>query len=190
MSFFERFESKEEGINDTIEFTIRMAITTLSCVILVVILALVAGLFMPNDVVDSTAVLEMINPAFQTIIGAFVGLLGGLSLNANARDAKGTPDEPTSPPDEPAAPAPNGPEPSPAFELDTPIAPSPAPVAAAFAAETIEEAVELDPLDLDGDGVLQPWEIHAKDMRYDINGDGVVDENDFPDWRANLGGGQ
>lgn len=190
MSFFDKFESKQEGIEDTIEFTIRMAITTLSMVIIVVILALVVGLFMPNDVVDSNAVLEMINPAFQTIVGAFVGLLGGLSLNANARDNKGTPDEPTNSPDEPAAPAPDGPEPSPALELDTPIAPAPAPVAAAVAAETVEEAVELDPLDLDGDGVLQPWEIHAKDMRYDINGDGVVDENDFPDWRANLGGGQ
>ena len=86
MSFLNSFESKEDGVNDTVEFVVRVAIITLSAVILVVVLALVVGLFVSNDVVDSAAVLEIVNPAFQTIIGAFVGLLGGLSLNANARD--------------------------------------------------------------------------------------------------------
>jgi hypothetical protein len=86
MSFLNSFESKHDGVNDTVEFVIRVAIVTLSAVILVVVLTLAVGLFMPNDVVDSAAILEMVNPAFQTIIGAFVGLLGGLSLNANARD--------------------------------------------------------------------------------------------------------
>lgn len=86
MSFLNGFESKEDGVNDTIEFVVRVAIITLSAVILVVVLALVVGLFVSNDVVDSAAILEVVNPAFQTIIGAFVGLLGGLSLNANARD--------------------------------------------------------------------------------------------------------
>jgi hypothetical protein len=86
MSFLNSFESKQDGVNDTVEFVVRVAIITLSAVILVVVLALVVGLFVSNDVVDSAAILEVVNPAFQTIIGAFVGLLGGLSLNANARD--------------------------------------------------------------------------------------------------------
>lgn len=189
MSFFERFESKEEGINDTIEFTIRMAITTLSLVIVVVVLALVVGLFMPNEIVDSTAVLEMINPAFQTIVGAFVGLLGGLSLNANARDSKETPNDP--PTDSPSAPAPDSPEPSPTLDLSEPIAPAPAAPAVAVAAEAVEETSAFVPFDENGDGILQPWEmVDRTDMRWDLNGDGVVDENDFPNWRANLGGGQ
>lgn len=112
MSFLNDFESKAEGVNDTIEFVIRVAIVTLAAVILVVVMALVVGLFVPNEMVDSTAILETINPAFQTIIGAFVGLLGGLSLNANARD-KEEPVEPVEP--EPVAPpAP----PAPAVELD------------------------------------------------------------------------
>ena len=134
MSFWDRFESKQEGVNDTVEFVIRVAIVTLSTVILVVVVALVVGLFMPNHIVDSTAILDMVNPAFQTIIGAFVGLLGGLSLNANARDKK---------PEEPA--------------------PEPAPM-------------------VDDDG-MAPWEKYRNDLRYDANGDGVVDESDFPDWR-------
>ena len=102
MGFLNDFESKQDGVNDTVEFVIRVAIVTLSAVILVVVLALVVGLFVPNDIVDSTAILEMINPAFQTIIGALVGLLGGLSLNANARD-KAEP-EPEAPAPEPEAP--------------------------------------------------------------------------------------
>ena len=146
MSFWDRFESKQDGVNDTVEFVIRVAIVTLSAVILVVVAALVVGLFMPNHIVDSAAILEMVNPAFQTIIGAFVGLLGGLSLNANARDA-----DPEAPAPEPA------PEPAPAPEP------------------------ELTPEDDDGD--LEPWEKYRNDLRYDANGDGVVDENDFPDWR-------
>ncbi len=174
MSLFDKFESKKDGIEDTIEFTIRMAITTLSLVIVVVVLALVVGLFMPNELVDSNAVLEMINPAFQTIIGAFVGLLGGLSLNANARDPK--PEEPAPEPEAPA------PEPEPEVEAPAPAAPA-APAAESFFKKEDPELELKDPLDLDGDGVVEPWELHRHDLRWDANGDGVVDENDFPDWR-------
>jgi hypothetical protein len=145
MSFWDSFESKQDGVNDTIEFVIRVAIVTLSAVILVVVMALVVALFMPNEVVDSAAILDMVNPAFQTIIGAFVGLLGGLSLNANARDAK------------PAESAPVEPEPLPA---------PPEPAAEAS-----------------DDDDMAPWEKYRNDLRYDANGDGVVDESDFPDWR-------
>jgi hypothetical protein len=98
MSFLNSFESKQDGVNDTVEFVVRVAIITLSAVILVVVLALVVGLFVSNDIVDSAAILEVVNPAFQTIIGAFVGLLGGLSLNANARDKE----EPVEPEPAPA----------------------------------------------------------------------------------------
>ncbi len=159
MSFLNSFESKSEGVNDTVEFVIRVAIVTLSAVILVVVLALVVGMFVPNDVVDSTAVLEMINPAFQTIIGALVGLLGGLSLNANARDKE--------------------PEPEAPLELDTP-APEPE---APKPYNDPQGTVFIDEPE-DDDDEMEPWEKYRNDMRYDINGDGVVDENDFPDWRS------
>jgi hypothetical protein len=156
MSFWDGFESKQDGVNDTVEFVIRVAIVTLSAVILVVVMALVVGLFMPNHIVDSAAILDMVNPAFQTIIGAFVGLLGGLSLNANARDAEAAP--------EPEAPAPE-PEPEAPKTYDDP-----------------NGTVFIDTPEED-DGDLEPWEKYRNDLRYDANGDGVVDENDFPDWR-------
>jgi hypothetical protein len=146
MSFLNDFESKLEGVNDTVEFVIRVAIVTLSAVILVVVMALVVGLFVPNEMVDSTAILETINPAFQTIIGAFVGLLGGLSLNANARDKE----EPVEPEASPEPPVP------------------------------VMGMVEQED---DDDDDMEPWEKYRNDLRYDINGDGMVDESDFPDWR-------
>ena len=149
MSFLNDFESKQDGVNDTVEFVIRVAIVTLSAVILVVVLALVVGLFVSNDIVDSTAILDTVNPAFQTIIGAFVGLLGGLSLNANARDKK--PEEPAPEPEAPKA-------------YDDPNA-----------------TVFIDIPDEDDD--MEPWEKYRNDLRYDANNDGVVDADDFPDWR-------
>jgi hypothetical protein len=156
MSFWDRFESSREGIEDTVEFTIRVAVITLACVVLVVVAALVVGLFASNDVVDSDKVFEIVGPAFNMVIGAFVGLLGGLSLNANARDAK------------PEEPAPVEPEPLPAPEPE----PAPAPMAAA-----------PEPEAEDDDDDMAPWEKYRNDLRYDANGDGVVDEDDFPDWR-------
>jgi hypothetical protein len=158
MSFLNSFESKQDGVNDTVEFVIRVAIVTLSAVILVVVLALVVGLFLPNDIVDSSAILEMINPAFQTIIGALVGLLGGLSLNANARDKEPDPEEPLelTPEMQPKAPKPYS-DPQGTVFIDEP-----------------EEEEDDD---------MEPWEKYRNDLRYDANGDGVVDEADFPDWR-------
>jgi hypothetical protein len=103
----------------------------------------------------------MINPAFQTIIGALVGLLGGLSLNANARDKETPPEEPlelTEPAPEPETSKPYN-DPQATVFIDTP-----------------EE-------DDDDDDDLEPWEKYRNDLRYDANGDGVVDEDDFPDWR-------
>jgi len=159
MSFLNSFESRQDGVNDTVEFVIRVAIVTLSAVILVVVLALAVGLFVSNDVVDSTAILEMVNPAFQTIIGALVGLLGGLSLNANARDKEPEPEAPLelTPEMQPEAPKPyNDPQ----------------------------GTVFIDEPEVDDEDDMEPWEKYRNDLRYDANGDGVVDEADFPDWRS------
>ena len=155
MNFLNSFESRQDGVNDTVEFVIRVAIVTLSAVILVVVLALAVGLFVSNDVVSSAAILETVNPAFQTIIGALVGLLGGLSLNANARD-KGEP--------EPEAPEP---------ELEV----------GEFNSVPLIRPVDPEPVEEDEDDDMEPWEKYRNDLRYDTNNDGVVDEADFPEWR-------
>ena len=164
MSFWDRFESSRDGIEDTVEFTIRTAVVTLACVVLVVVAALVIGLFVPDSVVDSDKVFEIVGPAFNMVIGAFVGLLGGLSLNANARDK-----EPAPEPEAPLELTPDDlyrPDPSTVKVYDDP-----------------QGTVFIDEPEEDDDDDMAPWEKYRNDLRYDVNGDGVVDENDFPDWR-------
>ena len=145
MSFLNGFESKKDGINDTVEWILRVTVVTLSAIMMAVIATLMFGLF--NNDVDNTEIFAIIGPAFNTIVGAFVGLLGGLSLNANARDKEAAPE----------------PEPEAPLELTPAMAP----------------AVDDDADDDD----MEPWEKYRNDLRYDANGDGVVDADDFPDWR-------
>ena len=151
MSFLGDFESKKDGIDDTVEWILRVTVVTLSMIMMAVIATLMFGLFMED--VDNTEIFSIIGPAFNTIVGAFVGLLGGLSLNANARDKK--PEEPTPEPEaQPEAPD----------DLYRP-----------------DQSGAVAVVDEDDD--MEPWEKYRNDLRYDANGDGVVDENDFPDWR-------
>jgi hypothetical protein len=166
MSFWDRMESSKDGIEDTVEFTIRIAVATLACVILVVIVAMVAGLFVADNVVSNDKIFEIIGPAFNTVVGAFVGLLGGLSLNANARDKETPPEAP--------------------LELDTPApepeAPAPVPTYEDVIDRTLP-AGAIFPDEDDDDDDMAPWEKYRNDLRYDLNGDGVITEDDFPDWR-------
>jgi hypothetical protein len=177
MSFWDKLESNRDGIEDTVEFTIRTAVVTLACVVLVVVAALVIGLFVPDTVVDSDKVFEIVGPAFNMVIGAFVGLLGGLSINANARDKK--PEEPlelTEVAPEPDAPEPVGKTIAEASCIHGVRTGHPCADCASVGPEV---AQQVD----DDDDDLAPWEKYRNDLRYDANGDGVVDEDDFPDWR-------
>jgi hypothetical protein len=47
-----------------------------------------------------------------------------------------------------------------------------------------QATVFIDEPEDDDDDDMEPWEKYRGDLRYDANGDGVVDENDFPDWRS------
>jgi hypothetical protein len=75
----------------------------------------------------------------------------------------------------------NDPEPEPVAPQ-----PDPLPLTPEMAVSDIDRTMPAGVIfaDDDDDGELEPWEKYRNDMRYDINGDGVVDENDFPDWRS------
>jgi cytochrome bd-type quinol oxidase subunit 2 len=60
---------------------LKLTVSVLATVIGVVVVVMMIGLFVPNDQIDNNKIFEMITPAFNTIVGAFVGLLGGLSIN-------------------------------------------------------------------------------------------------------------
>jgi len=65
-----------------IEWIFKITVSTLAMVVLAVVLVLMFGLF--DDKVDNDKIFDIVGPAFSTVIGAFVGLLGGLSLNRNS----------------------------------------------------------------------------------------------------------
>jgi hypothetical protein len=154
MKILDVFTSKEPGSLDTVEWILRVTVVTLAMIMLAVILTLMGGLFI--DSVDNKEVFSIIGPAFNTIVGAFVGLLGGLSLNnVNGKEA---PLELTEP----------APEPDPV--VSHPVTSNPV-------------VSHEEPVLEDNDDDMAPWEKYRHDLRWDVNGDGVVDQDDFPDWR-------
>jgi fumarate reductase subunit D len=66
-----------------IRWIMKVTVGTLASICVVVVLALLIGIFMPNELVDNQQIFAIIGPAFNTVIGAFVGLLGGLSLSGD-----------------------------------------------------------------------------------------------------------
>lgn len=71
-----------------IEWIFKITVSTLSAVVFAVVVVLLSGLFITD--IDNDKIFEIIGPAFSTVIGAFVGLLGGLSLNKSPKDCNKT----------------------------------------------------------------------------------------------------
>lgn len=61
------------------EWILKITVGTLSLICAATVFTLLFGLFQ-NDV-SNEKIFEVIGPAFNTVVGAFVGLLGGLSIN-------------------------------------------------------------------------------------------------------------
>ena len=55
-----------------------IATVTLSTILLSMVFVLLIGLF--YDKVDNTKIFEAITPAFQTIVGGFIGLITGIKI--------------------------------------------------------------------------------------------------------------
>jgi len=63
-----------------------MVSATLCVVITAMVAVLLMGLFADN--VDNTKIFELISPAFQTIVGGFIGLLAGVKLSHDEDEPK------------------------------------------------------------------------------------------------------
>lgn len=63
-----------------INWILKTTVGTLALICIATVGVLLIGLFDNN--IDNDRVFEVIGPAFSTVVGAFVGLLGGLSLNS------------------------------------------------------------------------------------------------------------
>lgn len=62
-----------------IRIIILIVVCSLSVICMSMVAVLLQGLF--EEKVNNDKIFEIIGPAFNTVIGAFVGLLGGLSIN-------------------------------------------------------------------------------------------------------------
>ena len=56
-----------------------MVSMTLCIVVMAMVAVMLLGLFDP--LVDNNKIFELVSPAFQTIIGGFIGLLAGVKLS-------------------------------------------------------------------------------------------------------------
>lgn len=56
-----------------------VVVLSLALIMVAMVLVMLIGLF--DDKVDNKAVFAILGPAFQTVVGAFVGLLSGKALS-------------------------------------------------------------------------------------------------------------
>lgn len=149
-----------------------LAARTMAFVIVAITCAMITGLFVSNDIIDNKDVFGLLSYVMTSVVGAVAGSY------ATLMGMKGElVPEPPADRDEPE------PDPQPLIG-ETIVAP-------AVVAEPLvtQDAPVVEPdgdNEDDDDDDLAPWEKYRNDLRYDANGDGVVDENDFPDWRKNL----
>lgn len=66
----------------TLFIVILMVSVTLCLILLSMVAVMCVGLFDP--VVNNADIFKLIAPAFQTIVGGFIGLLAGIQVNQNA----------------------------------------------------------------------------------------------------------
>jgi len=66
-------------------FLVTLMVSFTLCVVIIGMVAvLMAGLFDP--LVDNSEIFKLISPAFQTIVGGFIGLLAGVKLSHGEAD--------------------------------------------------------------------------------------------------------
>jgi hypothetical protein len=151
-----------------------LAAKTMAFVIIAITCAMIVGLFVSNEIIDNKDVFGLLSYVMTSVVGAVAGSYATLM---------GMKGELVPPPPEDR----NDPEPEP-----DPVVQRPAPLDLTPSMETEEPkkyddpqaTVFIDEPEDDDDDDMEPWEKYRGDLRYDANGDGVVDELDFPDWRS------
>lgn len=73
-------------MNEVVNWVLKVTVGTLAVIVVGVVTTLMISLFDHN--VNNDQIFDVIGPAFNTVIGAFVGLLGGISLNKSAPPGK------------------------------------------------------------------------------------------------------
>ena len=128
---------------------------TMAAVILIITAAMVVGLFVSNELVDNEKVFGLLGYVMTSVVSAVAGSY------ATLMGMKGE-----------------------VQPLEINAVEEPEPVVSQIEQPTLVVSQEVSIVeDNDDDDDMAPREKYRNDLRYDINGDGVVDEDDFPDWR-------
>jgi len=160
----------EDKLMDARIRALLMAARTMAFVICTITLAMIAGLFVSNEVIDNKDVFGLLSYVMTSVVGAVAGSYATL-MGMKGELVPLPPEDRNDPePEEPA------PAPLPPFDLTPEMAPK--------TYDDPQATVFIDEPEDDDDDDMEPWEKYRGDLRYDANGDGVVDENDFPDWRS------
>jgi len=139
-----------------------LAARTMAFVIVAITCAMIVGLFVSNEVIDNKDVFGLLSYVMTSVVGAVAGSYATL-MGMKGELVPPPPEDRNDPePEEPASPPPAPLDLTPDMEPEAPV-------------DTPEE---------DDDDDMAPWEKYRNDLRYDANGDGVVDADDFPDWRS------
>jgi len=145
-----------------------LAACVMAFVIVAITCAMIVGLFVSNDIIDNKDVFGLLSYVMTSVVGAVAGSYATLM---------GMKGELVPPPPEDR----NDPDPEPVTIAEETVVAQPVQVAPLV---TQDEPILADNEDDDDDDDdMAPWEKYRNDLRYDANGDGVVDELDFPDWR-------
>jgi hypothetical protein len=142
-----------------------LAARTMAFVIVAITCAMIVGLFVSNEVIDNKDVFGLLSYVMTSVVGAVAGSYATL-MGMKGELVPPPPEDRNDPePEEPASPPPAPLDLTPDMEPEAPV-------------DTPVDELE------DDDDDMEPWEKYRGDLRYDANGDGVVDELDFPDWRS------
>jgi len=161
----------EDKLMDARIKALLLAARTMAFVICAITVAMIVGLFVSNEIIDNKDVFGLLSYVMTSVVGAVAGSY------ATLMGMKGELVPPPPPEDkDPEEPAP---APVPPLDLTPEMQPE-----APKAYDDPQATVFIDEPEDDDDDEMEPWEKYRNDMRYDANGDGVVDENDFPDWRS------
>ena len=76
----------DTSIKARLTFAVTLMISATLCLVVIgMVTGLLIGLF--DEKVDNNKIFEMISPAFQTVVGGFIGLLAGVKLSHDEAQA-------------------------------------------------------------------------------------------------------
>lgn len=160
----------EDKLMDARIKALLMAALTMAFVIVAITCAMIAGLFVSNELIDNKDVFGLLSYVMTSVVGAVAGSYATL-MGMKGELVPPPPEDRNDPEPEPVAPEPD----------PLPLTPD---MVAPKTYDDPQATVFIDEPEDDDDDDMEPWEKYRGDLRYDANGDGVVDELDFPDWRS------